>query len=275
MNVKDDLRARRMIHGARTLNTLAAPTYPECPGSDKHEKVFAMTAVACGLDVRGMLQATLFGRLEPPFLDALASHARVERYEIPTLLNAAHLPLQHLRLVVEGRIGLVVRRASGNEVALADIGAGAWATWLPCFVPEPPAVDFYASGPSLFIALPVTHVRAFVERHPQIYPWVLAEIDYRMKLLAEWTAHSVLTGSKQRMARLIHILARDQKLKGNSGTLVVNQSRLACLARCARQTANTLLSQLERQGLIELSYGEVKILDMRELLAFADEESVD
>jgi hypothetical protein len=62
-----------------------------------------------------LLEATLFGRLERQMLDELAVHARVERYEMPTLPNAAHLPLQCLRLVVEGRIELVIRRPSRKE----------------------------------------------------------------------------------------------------------------------------------------------------------------
>jgi CRP/FNR family transcriptional regulator, cyclic AMP receptor protein len=227
------------------------------------------------LDVRALLRDTLFGRLAPSVLDELASCARIERYAMPTLLNPGHQPLQYLRLVVEGRIELGVRRASGKEVALSDIGPGGWATWLPSLLPTPPELDFYAGGPSLFVAFPVGQVRAFCERHPEVYLWILAEIGQRMKLLLEWTAQSVLIGPEQRMARLIHLLARDQKLKGNAGTLVVNQARLAVLARCSRQTANILLSQLESQGLIRLSYGELEILDMRQLLAFADEEPAD
>jgi hypothetical protein len=77
------------------------------------------------------------------------------------------------------------------------------------------------------------------------------------------------------MAKLIHLLARDQKLKGNAGTLVAHQTRLASLARCSRQTANTLLGQLERRGLVRLSYGKFEVLDMAKLVAFADEEQMD
>lgn len=234
-----------------------------------------MTALTPVVDVRALLRSTLFGRLEPLVLDELASYARIERYAMTTLLNPGHLPLQYLRLVVEGRIELVVRRASGKEVALSDIGPGGWATWLPSLLPDPPEVDFYAGGPSLLVAFPVVQLRSFCERHPKVYPWILGEIGQRMKLLVEWTAQSVLIGPEQRMARLIHLLARDQKLVGNSGTLVVNQARLAALARCSRQTANILLSQLESHGLIALSYGELEVLDMRQLLAFADEEPAD
>ena len=223
-------------------------------------------------NVRGFLQPTVFGRLGPDVLDTLVAHATVERFDVPTLLNAAGQPLQWLRLVVQGGIEIVARRASGKEVAITDIGPGAWATWLPCFIPAPPEHDFYCATASVFIALPVSQVRTLCAEHPQIYPWIMAEIGQRLRLMMEWTGQSVLAGPEQRMAKLIHILARDQKVKGNTGTLLAHQTRLASLARCSRQTANGLLSQLEKRGLVHIAYGKVDILDMEKLSAFAEQE---
>lgn len=227
------------------------------------------------LNIRAFLQPTVFGRGDPDLLDEVVSMARVERYEIPTLLNPAGHPLQTLRLVVEGSIEIVARRASGKEVAITDVSPGGWATWLPCFLPAPPEHDFWCSANSCFIALPVAEVRRFCEVHPAFYPMIMGEIGQRLRLLMEWTGQSVLVGPEQRMAKLIHILARDQRMKGNSGTLVVNQTRLASLARCSRQTANALLGQLEKRGLIRLSYGKFEVLDLGLLAAYADEDSVD
>lgn len=224
------------------------------------------------VNIRAFLQPTVFGRGAPELLDEIASLARVERYDVPTLLNAAGQPLQWLRLVVEGSIEIVARRASGKEVAITDVGPGGWATWLPCFLPVAPEHDFSSSSNSLFIALPVAGVRRFCELHPEFYPMIIGEIGQRLRLLMEWTGQSVLVGPEQRMAKLIHVLSRDQRMKGNSGTLVVNQTRLASLARCSRQTANALLGHLEKSGLIRLSYGKFEVLDLARLAAFADED---
>ena len=224
------------------------------------------------INIKAFLLPTVLGRLGPELLDELAVHARVERFEVPTLLNAAGTPLQWLRLVVEGHIEIVARRASGKEISVSEVGPGAWATWLPCFIAAPPEHDFYSGSSSCFIALPVAEVQRFCEQHPKMYPLIIGEIGQRLRLLMEWTGQSVLIGPEERMAKLVHILARDQKMKGNTGTLMVKQDRLAGLARCSRQTANALLSQLEKGGLIRLSYGKIEILDMAHLFAFADED---
>jgi CRP-like cAMP-binding protein len=223
-------------------------------------------------DVRGLLQPTLFGRLGPEILDEISASARLEKFQIPTLLNAAGQKLEWLRLVVEGSIEIVARRASGKEVAITDISPGGWATWLPCFLPAPPEHDFYCSANSVFVALPTSAVKELCKAHPDIYPLIMAEIGLRMRLLLEWTGQSVLSEPEQRMAKLIHILARDQKVKGNSGLLNVQQVRLAGLARCSRQTANGLLHMLEKRKLIRLAYGKIEILDMAQLSLFADHD---
>ncbi len=227
------------------------------------------------INIRAFLQPTVLGRLGPELLDELASHARVERYEVQTLLNAAGTPLQWLRLVVQGHIEIVVRRASGKEVLVSEVGPGAWATWLPCFLPAAVDLDLCAAPDSCYIALPVTEVRRFCLKHPEIYPWIMEDMGKRMRLLMEWTSQSILMGPEQRMAKLIHILARDQKIGGLSGTLNVTQARLAGLARCSRQSANTLLGALEKRGLIHLTYGKCEIADMAKLAEFADTEDTD
>ena len=224
------------------------------------------------LDKCAFLKDSVFGRLEDALLDEVIACARIERFNRPTLLNAAGTPLQTLRLVVCGHIEIVARRASGKEVSVSDIGPGAWATWLPCFIPSPLEHDFYCGAESCFIALAVSDVRRLCDEYPKLYPLVIADIGQRLRLLMEWTGQSVLVGPEQRMAKLIHILARDQKIGGNGGTLQVNQNRMAVLARCSRQSANSLLKKLEARGLIQLAYGRFDIPDLAQLSAFADQE---
>lgn len=224
------------------------------------------------IDIHTLLQNTVFSQLDAKQLQELINIARIERYKLPTLLNAAGEPLRTLRLVVEGHIEIIARRASGREVVISDVSQGSWATWLPCFISEPSEHDFYSSANACFLALPITNVRQICDLNPQLYPSIIGEIGQRLRFLMDWAGQSVLIGPEQRMAKLIYILARDQKLASNSGTLHATQTRLASLARCSRQSANTLLGALEKKGLIRLAYGKFEILDLAKLADFAEEE---
>ena len=64
------------------------------------------------LDVQAFLKPTVFGQIGQDVLDMVARCAVIERFEIPTLLNAAGMPLERLRLVVDGNsfsISLILR----------------------------------------------------------------------------------------------------------------------------------------------------------------------
>ncbi|MGQ0708337.1 MAG: Crp/Fnr family transcriptional regulator [Rhodoferax sp.] len=227
--------------------------------------------------IRSQLQRTVFGRVDPAALDSMVSVARVERHASACLLSAAGQPLQQLRWVVEGGIALVVTHASGRQVTVSEIGPGAWATWLPCFTPAAPDHDFVASAHSVFVALPVAQVRQCCERHPALYPLVITEIGQRLRLLLEWTGQSVFLTPVQRMAKLIALLARHQGLSGleAGATLQVTQQRLAALAHCSRQSANALVQELQRLGLIRMRYGKCEILDGERLQAFTETDVED
>lgn len=200
--------------------------------------------------------------------DALAALGRIERYRRPTLLNAAREPLEWIRLVIQGHVQVIARNAAGGEVALGDIGPGGWATWVGCFAPDPPEHDFYSSSAARFLALPTRAVRAVAGRNPELFPHVIAELGTRMRQLMEWAGDSVLMGPEQRMAKLLHLMARGHGITANSGDLQVTQTRLALVARCSRQSANLLVGALERRGLVTTGYGRFGIPDMAALAAF-------
>ncbi len=227
------------------------------------------------VDINAELAKTVFGKLSPPVLDQLCSRTRVEEYEMPTLLNPQGKALEWLRLVVRGHIEIIARRANGDEVSIADIGPGGWATWLACFVASPPDHDFVSSASACYIAVPTWLVREVCLQNPILYPAIFEEVGVRMRQLMEWTGQSVLVTPEQRMAKLIHLLARTQAIGTNSGTLLATQARLARLARCSRQSANLLLGGLESKGLIRLAYGRFEIDDLARLAAFSEAGSAE
>jgi CRP-like cAMP-binding protein len=102
---------------------------------------------------------------------------------------------------------------------------------------------------------------------------VIESIGVRMRLLMEWTGQSVMLAPEQRMAKLLHVLARVRgAVDGNRAVLPITQAQLARLARCSRQSANLLLRALERRALIRSAYGRYEIDDMTALDAFTERD---
>ena len=213
-------------------------------------------------------------------LEELAIPYEIKRYQrdpktrlAPAALKAVH-PLGKSPVIEDGgaRLRLIAAtHRNGKEVLISTIGPGAWVAWLPCFVPEPLATDYTAMPGSVFIALPISAVRASFNAHPALYPLVLKEIDKRMRLLMEWTSQSALLMPEQRLARLLTLLARDRKLGATDCSLAVTQAQLATLIGCSRQSANRLVANLARKGLIRLGYGTCEIPDLAALRAFSEQ----
>lgn len=243
----------------------------KCRLIDKQTKK-TMGKTRTDVDVRAFLRSTVFGRVDEGALDFAVAHARAEYYEQPELLNAVGQTLHSIRLVVDGGVGLMARHPNGREVVVSEIGRGQWATWLPCFMAQPPEYDFIAYPGSLLIAMPVVQVQHCCRQYPALYPLIIAEIGERFRHLMAWASQSIFLEPIQRMAKLIVILAKAQNMVGNSGTIDATQQRLAVLARCSRQSANALLVSLEAQGLIALTYGKCTVVDLERLDRFASAE---
>ena len=223
------------------------------------------------IDIQEHLKNTIFGILNEEALIRICQVARVEHFNIATLLCSAGEHPTYLRLVINGHIETIFRTASGDELIFSHISPGGWASWLSCYMEQPPDHDLYSSRDACFIALPVTAVKNFIDRYPQIYPLIIREIGRRTRLLMEWAGRSVMIEPLQRMAKLVELLGREQQSKTNCVTLYITQDRLANLARCSRQTANKLLSILEQDGLIISKYGQFEIPDILKLSSFTEE----
>lgn len=222
-------------------------------------------------DVRAELQADpIVGVLPSSALDALTAAAHVEHLRRATLLQASGEPLAWLRRVIAGHLEIIARHASGDEVSIGDIGPGGWATWAGALNVEPMPFELWAPVGTQLLALPARAFREACAAHPAIYPLIIGEMGQRLRQLMEWTGESVLLGPEQRMAKLIHMLARLHGLPAIDGTLVVTQARLARMARCSRQSANQLLGALEARGLIATDYGRFRIRDLAALKTFIE-----
>ena len=216
------------------------------------------------------LKETLFGRFESDALNDIASQARFEYYKSQVVIQAAGTLPTVLRLVVQGHIKLLTTTRVGKEVCLSQIGPGGWATWLPCLIPAATSYDLCSATDSIYIAISAQRLREFCEKHPKIYPLILSEVNQRMDLLISWVGQASLMPQQQRLAMLIYLLARDQKVIASNGILNVNQNRLAELCGHSRQTVNHLLGELESQGLLAIEYGRLVIPSLALLSAYAE-----
>lgn len=213
----------------------------------------------------------LVGQLPKAAIDALTASARIQHFKVPTRLNVANEPLEHLRLVLDGHIEILERTLSGEEASIAMLGPRNWVTWLGCFDDRPSHYDFYSSANCTAIAIPCPQVRQIADQFPLLYRLVIGAIGDRFRLLMEWTTSSALLEQERRIAKLLYMISRLNTDLAPSPTIHYTQDKLAVLARCTRQTMSLALKKLEQLGLIALKYKRIEIVEPERLKAFAED----
>jgi CRP/FNR family transcriptional regulator len=89
----------------------------------------------------------------------------------------------------------------------------------------------------------------------------------RMRLFSAYMANTALAGLPSRVALRLLEVARIGSL--GQLTLPIGQSALAMLVGASRQTTNKILKQFEKDGLVQLGYGSVELLNLDALRRLA------
>lgn len=205
-------------------------------------------------------------RLDEPARKRLPTTAvRIEFGRGRVLCRTEETP-QHLYLVQRGGIEIVATSGAGEEMVLAVLGAGAWATWLGVLDPAPLGHELRGGLHGAALALPAIQVRAAFAAFPEAYPAVIAEIGARTRALMSWIENSALN---DRQHRLAHLLLAQAYSAGEQDRVALTQSQLGRLLGCSRQTLSDTLAALEVRGLVRRSYRGVRIIDRSGLIGFA------
>ncbi|WP_105067904.1 Crp/Fnr family transcriptional regulator [Vibrio jasicida] len=207
-------------------------------------------------------------RLEKSAIEEMILSAKIETYKMPTLLHSAHKSVDTMRLVICGHIELASCSEGGDEACIAMLGPGSWLTWVGCFENEPTNHDFYSSSDAVIIAIPVKKMREIASRYTILYQIAIHEISFRFRLLMEWTTESVLLKNEYRVAKLLYLVSRLNAPHGESSPILYTQNKLAHLSRCTRQTLSRSLQCLSKEGIIQIGYRRIDIINQDRLNAF-------
>lgn len=179
-----------------------------------------------------------------------------------TRLYGAGDPPNGLWAVLEGQVRLVGYPASGLEILVRILGAGAWFGELSTLDGGPRPHDAIAFGAASVLHLSPASVTRLGEQ---------AAVLWRdLGLLVCANQRAALAFIEQRAAqptavRLARALAKAAAEAGAPGPLCIRQTELASVVGVSRQTLNRGLRALEDAGVVALGYASITILDQTRL----------
>lgn len=177
--------------------------------------------------------------------------------------------------VLEGRICVSNLHSSGKQMVLAYLDKGSWFGEISMFDGLGRSHDTDAVGKTILAYISRQHFELLLKEYPIIYQYFTRLLCARLRTAFSFIDASASLTLYQRLAKRLILMASNfgQSLFGhNNVQLEVSQESLAMMINSSRQSVNQLLKEMERDGLVELAYGRIILLDVDGLKALCEWE---
>lgn len=206
--------------------------------------------------------------LPPDVHQELAKNSRVIMCDQRTILLSQGAEHKYLYLVIAGQLDFCGSTSDGDEITLATFGPGGVSSWLSVFHTTRARRDLIANPGSILLAIPHQLIRITLAQNPSLYPHVINYEAIRFRALLDWQELSLTRDRTRRIALMLIQLAEISGDTSKQPVVRLTGERLALTTNCSRQTLLASLRKLRDAGLIEQTYGEVRLLDVDGLQAF-------
>lgn len=176
-----------------------------------------------------------------------------------------------LFVVIEGVLHSYCATPGDRVVMIGLAEAGAVLGHATRFSGGPRLVTAVCVEPSILLEITETALDRVAERHPEIWR-AIADLSYaNMRNIVRMAAEVISLRPRERVAaRLLASVQRHNEiLKDEHPTIRLSQEMLGEMIGVTRKTVNAHLSQFERDGLIKVGYGWIKLCDLDGLRAVA------
>lgn len=212
-----------------------------------------------------LLQGHWFAALPQALRDALLAMAQVQRLDAGQRLFRRGDKPSGLYAVVEGAVRIGAVSESGKEALLTLVEPPYWFGEISLFDNLPRTHDAFAESASTLLLLPQTELLTLLERQPQHWRDFALLMSHKLRLAFLALEDMSLLPAAPRLARRLRLIAENYGEGEPRQVLHLAQEQLALMLSLSRQTTNQILKELEAQGIVRLTYGEIEILDLQRL----------
>lgn len=212
-----------------------------------------------------LLSGHWFNALPASLQEALLGAAQVRRLEAGQCLFSRGDQPCGLYAVVEGAIRIGAVSASGKEALLTLVEPPYWFGEISLFDGQPRTHDAFAEGSATLLQVPQAALLSLLEREPRHWRDFALLMSQKLRLAFIALEEISLLPAAPRLARRLLMIAENYGEGGPRRVIHLAQEQLALMLAISRQTTNQILKELQAQGILRLTYGEIEILDLDRL----------
>ena len=164
--------------------------------------------------------------------------------------------------VVDGLLKMSTETADGHTITYSGLTAGGWFGEGTVMKREPYRYNVQALRKSLVAGLPVDTFHWLLDHSIGFNRFVMNQLNERLAQFIGTIEADRTPSPEQRVARNLAALVNPVLFPGVGEMLRITQQELAYLVGLSRQRVNEALKALAAQGLLQIEYGGLRILDL-------------
>ena len=171
--------------------------------------------------------------------------------------------------VIEGLLKMSTDNAQGQTITFSGLPPGGWFGEGTVLKREVYRYDIQALRKSVVAGLPVDTFHWLLDHSIGFNRFVMNQLNERLAQFIAAREIDRMSDPDLRVARNLGALFNPVLFPGVGEVLRITQQELAYLVGLSRQRVNEALSSLQEQGVIQVEYGGLRVLDLQALRAGA------
>lgn len=212
-------------------------------------------------------QCTLFHGLDDAGLCELAGRARMENFRSGETIFDAGSPGQEMMAVVIGIVRISLPSVTGKELILADLGSGDVFGEIALLDGRARSATATAHKACSLLLLHRRDVLSFLRKRPDFCITLLELLCARLRRSDDRMADIAFFDVPARLAKAL--VSRVAAAADSTLEVALSQSDLAKMVGSSRENVNRCLREWQRQGLVQVVEGRIRICKMSAVVALA------
>ena len=170
--------------------------------------------------------------------------------------------------LIDGLLKMSNDDSQGPVITFTGVAPGGWFGEGTVLKREAYRYDVQALRPSVVAGLSVATFHWLIDRSIDFNRFITQQLNERLGQFIAAREIDRMTDPDGRVARSLGALFHPVLYPGVGGLLRITQQELGYLVGLSRQRVNQALRALEREGVIGVEYGGVRVLDLERLRGF-------
>nr|WP_235914544.1 MULTISPECIES: Crp/Fnr family transcriptional regulator [Oxalobacteraceae] len=167
--------------------------------------------------------------------------------------------------IMDGMVKMTNFSAAGKSVSFTGVPAGGWFGEGSLLKKEILKYDAMALRDTRIARMPISTFHWLLETSLPFTRFLLMQLNERLGQFIGMVENDRLLNPDTRVARCLVSMFNSHLYPGLEKLVQISQEELGLLSGASRQRANQALQLLEKQGLLSLDYGGIRILDLEGL----------